>query len=100
MAAVFQLLSFVADFGMDPEIAGHQPRIDVSDPGHISADRRLPPEVLSLLSEDGAVDIVDHSVIPVNFACPNLIVQQPDGTRVGMSDAVSPWSAAVAQAQL
>ncbi len=97
MAAVFQLLSFVADFGMDPQTAGHQPRIDVSDPGHISADRRLPPETLALLAEDSAVDIVDHGVIPVNFACPNLIVQQSDGTRIGISDALSPWSAAVAQ---
>ena len=35
--------------------------------------------------------------MPVNFACPNLILQR-DGVRTGISDAVSPWSAAVAQA--
>jgi gamma-glutamyltranspeptidase/glutathione hydrolase len=97
MASVFQLLSFVADFGMDPQAAAHQPRIDVSDPGYISADRRLPTDVLALLAEDGEVRVVDHSVLPVNFACPNMILQQPDGMRVGISDAISPWSAAVAQ---
>jgi len=40
---------------------------------------------------------VEHGAVPVNFACPNLIVQYPDGTRTGISDAASPWSAAVAQ---
>ena len=34
---------------------------------------------------------------PVNFACPNLI-QIKDGVRTGISDVMSPWSAAVAQA--
>jgi gamma-glutamyltranspeptidase/glutathione hydrolase len=36
-------------------------------------------------------------VLPVNFACPNLIVQHR-GHRTGISDVMSPWSAAVAQA--
>ena len=36
-------------------------------------------------------------MLPVNFACPNLVMQQ-NGVRVGISDAASPWSAAVAQA--
>jgi gamma-glutamyltranspeptidase / glutathione hydrolase len=40
--------------------------------------------------------VVEHGVLPVNFACPNLILQE-SGTRVGVSDAASPWSAAVAQ---
>jgi hypothetical protein len=35
--------------------------------------------------------------MPINFACPNLIVQRPDGSRTGISDWVSPWSLAVAQ---
>ena len=45
---------------------------------------------------DGPVEIVEHGVLPINFACPNLIVQA-DGTRTGISDAASPWSAAVAR---
>jgi gamma-glutamyltranspeptidase/glutathione hydrolase len=96
MASVLQLMSFVADFGMSPTAAAHQPRIDVSDPDKVTADRRLAPEILSALEADGPVEIVEHGVIPLNFACPNLIVQA-DGTRAGISDAASPWSCAVAQ---
>jgi gamma-glutamyltranspeptidase/glutathione hydrolase len=36
-------------------------------------------------------------VLPLNFACPNLLLRA-DGMRTGISDAASPWSAAVAQA--
>jgi gamma-glutamyltranspeptidase/glutathione hydrolase len=97
MAAVLQLVSFVADFGMTPETAAHQPRIDVSGPGLVTADRRLAPDIIRALEADGPVQIVEHAVLPVNFACPNLIAQA-GGVRTGVSDAISPWSAAVAQA--
>ncbi len=97
MAAVAQMLAFTLDFGMDPSAAARHPRIDVSDPGVVNADRRLPPDVLDALRADGPVDVVEHGVLPVNFACPNLI-QMRDGQRTGISDVMSPWSAAVAQA--
>ncbi|GAC1344675.1 MAG: gamma-glutamyltransferase [Acetobacteraceae bacterium] len=97
LAAVTQMLAFVAGFGMDPQTAAHQPRIDVSGADEVHADRRLPDDVLAALRADGPVEAVEHSVVPVNFACPNLILDQ-DGQRTGISDAVSPWSAAVAQA--
>jgi gamma-glutamyltranspeptidase/glutathione hydrolase len=96
MAAVLQLMSFVADFGMTPDAAAHQPRIDVSDPDKVTADRRLAPDILRALEADGPVEIVEHSVLPLNFACPNLLMQR-DGMRTGISDAASPWSAAVSQ---
>jgi gamma-glutamyltranspeptidase / glutathione hydrolase len=97
MAAVLQLMSFVADFGMTPERAAHQPRIDVSGPDKVTADRKLAPDILAALQADGLTEIVEHGVLPLNFACPNLI-RQADGTRTGISDAASPWSAAAAQA--
>ncbi len=97
LAAVFQLLAFVAEFGMTPEAAAHQPRIDVSGPDLVSADRRLPDDVIAALREGGAVDIVEHGVLPINFACPNLIALNGDGSRFGISDVQSPWSAALAQ---
>ncbi len=97
MASVLQLMSFVADFGMSPGAAAHQPRIDVSDPDKVTADRKLAPEIIRALETDGPVEIVEHSVLPLNFACPNLIAQA-DGSRTGVSDAASPWSGAVAQA--
>jgi len=95
MAAVFQLLSFVADFGMDPEAAAHFPRIDVSGPQGITADDRLAPAVMEALAAAGPTLAVEHAVLPLNFACPNLIRRGPDGA-VGISDAMSPWSGAVA----
>ena len=36
--------------------------------------------------------------MPVNYANPNVIVRGADGGVTGISDAQSPWSAAVAQA--
>jgi gamma-glutamyltranspeptidase/glutathione hydrolase len=97
MAAVLQLVSFIVDFGMAPEDAAHFPRIDVSDPHSVTADQRLGPEILAALAADGAAEVVEHGVLPVNFASPNLIVQQQD-LRTGISDAASPWSGALAQA--
>jgi gamma-glutamyltranspeptidase / glutathione hydrolase len=96
LAAVLQLASFVAGFGMTPAAAAHHPRIDVSNPETVTADSRLAPDVLRALRADGPTEVVEHGVLPVNFACPNLILQE-SGTRVGVSDAASPWSAAVAQ---
>lgn len=97
MAAVFQLLSFVADFGMSPEAAAHHPRLDVSGPDGVTADRSLGAEVIAALAKDAEVTEVEHAVMPVNFACPNLIRIGADGTREGITDAMSPWSAALAQ---
>jgi gamma-glutamyltranspeptidase/glutathione hydrolase len=94
---VLQLTAFVAGFGMSPQAAAHQPRIDVSDPHKVTADVRLGPEIIAALQADGPTEVLAHGVLPVNFACPNLVLQE-HGTRIGISDAASPWSAAVAQA--
>lgn len=96
MAAVFQMIAFAADFGMAPEDAAHHPRIDVSGTEGVSADRRLPPAVMEALARDAEVTVVEHSAVPINFACPNLIRREADGGLIGISDAASPWSAAVA----
>lgn len=97
MAAVFQLMTFLADFGMDIDTAAHFPRIDVSGADEITADRRLPADVLAALAAAAPTEIVEHGVMPINFACPNVIVLDADGSKRGVSDAVSPWSAALAQ---
>jgi gamma-glutamyltranspeptidase/glutathione hydrolase len=97
MASVFQMLSYVADFGMTPEQAAHHPRLDVSGAEGVTADLRLGAETLAALAADDEVTEVEHAVLPVNFACPNLIRIAADGTRSGITDALSPWSAALAQ---
>ncbi len=96
LAAVTQMLAFVAGFGMDPAAAAHHPRIDVSDPDTVHADQRLAPDVLAALHAQGPTEAVEHATLPVNFACPNLILDQ-GGLRAGITDAMSPWSAAIAQ---
>jgi gamma-glutamyltranspeptidase/glutathione hydrolase len=97
LAAVAQVMGFVADFGMTVDQAAHQPRIDVSDPDGVSADPRLPADVIAALSHDGPTEVVEHGVMPINYACPNLILRDAGGVVTGISDAASPWSAAVAQ---
>ena len=97
MAAVFQLMTFIADFGMSVEVAAHHPRVDVSGVDKVSADRRLPAVILDALAAEGKLEVLEHGAFPINFACPNVIAQYSDGTRVGMSDVASPWSAALAQ---
>jgi gamma-glutamyltranspeptidase/glutathione hydrolase len=97
LASVAQMLLFVTDFGMNIEQAAHHPRIDVSDPEYLSADRRLPPDIIDALAADGPTEVVDHGVMPINFACPNIIVSNKNGVHTGISDVASPWSAALAQ---
>ncbi len=97
LASVVQMLEFVQGFGMDPETAAHHPRIDVSDPDMVHADLRLEEDVLAALRGGGAMEVVEHGVLPINFACPNLILRSVDGVVQGVADVQSPWSAAVAQ---
>lgn len=95
LASVYQMLAFTLDSGMSLDDAAHQPRIDVSGPDGASADARLPEGTLAALEAAGPVTIVEHGVLPLNFACPNMVRVGRDGAE-GISDAASPWSAAVA----
>ena len=97
LASVFQTLTYAADFGMSLDAAQHHPRIDVSSPESVSVDRRMPASVIKALQAEGPTEIVEHGVMPINFACPNLIQQHKDGSRTGISDWASPWSAALMQ---
>jgi gamma-glutamyltranspeptidase / glutathione hydrolase len=97
LAAVLQLASFIVDFGMDPETAAHHPRIDVSGGDRIGIDARLPVSIAArLLAQPGAT-LVEHTVFPARFACPNLVLRDRDGKNRGISDVMSPWSAAAAE---
>jgi gamma-glutamyltranspeptidase/glutathione hydrolase len=95
LASVYQMLAWTLDFGMTIDEGAHQPRIDVSGPASTTADCRLPDDTLDALDKAGPLSIVEHGVLPINFACPNIIRTDKNGAE-GCSDVVSPWSAAVA----
>ena len=97
LGAVLQLASFVVDFGMDPFAAAHHPRVDVNGSDRIGLDRRLPPAILERLSAQPGATLVEHGAFPARFACPNLVLRGADGVNHGISDVMSPWSAAVAE---
>jgi gamma-glutamyltranspeptidase/glutathione hydrolase len=97
MGSVLQLASFVVDFGMTAEDAGHYPRIDVSGSEGVALDRRLAPAVLDRLAGRYGAGIVEHVAWPSRFSCPNLVLRGADGINHGISDVMSPWSAAVAE---
>jgi gamma-glutamyltranspeptidase / glutathione hydrolase len=100
LAAVLQMASFIVDFGMDPATAAHHPRIDVSGGERFGIDRRLPPAILEPLLAKSGASVVEHGVFPTRFACPNLVLRDRDGCSHGISDVMSPWSAAVAEPDL
>jgi gamma-glutamyltranspeptidase / glutathione hydrolase len=97
LAAVTQLASFIVDFAMTPGEAAHQPRIDVSGDSGIAIDRRLPELLRDRLAARPGAAIVEHTAWPALFACPNLVARGEDGLNYGVSDVMSPWSAAVAE---
>jgi gamma-glutamyltranspeptidase/glutathione hydrolase len=97
LGAVLQLASFIVDFGMDPEAAAHQLRIDVNGSDRFGIDRRFPAQILERLSRLPGARVVEHTAFPIRFACPNLVLRGADGINHGISDVMSPWSAAVAE---
>jgi gamma-glutamyltranspeptidase/glutathione hydrolase len=97
LASVLQMASFMVDFGMSPEEAAHHPRIDVSGQDGVAIDRRMPEPVIDRLSVQHGARVVEHTVWPQQFACPNIVMRGDDGTNHGISDVMSPWSAAVAE---
>ncbi|MDW8445190.1 MAG: gamma-glutamyltransferase [Acetobacteraceae bacterium] len=98
LAAVVQLLLFVLEFGMDATQAAHHPRIDVSGETGVAMDPRLDPLIRAALRERFGAEEIEHTVLPVNYACPNVIVRETDGTYTGVPDVMTPGSAAVAVA--
>jgi gamma-glutamyltranspeptidase / glutathione hydrolase len=97
LAAVAQLTSFIVDFAMTAEEAAHHPRIDVSGESGIAIDRRLPAAIRDRLAGRRGASLVEHTVWPQRFACPNLVLRGEDGLNYGITDVMSPWSAAVAE---
>jgi len=99
MPAVTQVCSFLIDHGMNPEDASLQPRIDASGADTVGVDPRQPAAVQSALAAKFPINLTEQVVFPNNFACPSAVMQDvKTGEHTGISDVMSPWSGAVAQA--
>ena len=95
LGAVLQLSSFLMDHGMSLDAAFHQPRIDVSGDGQITADRSLSPEILNALAQELPTSTARRTVYPYPFACPAGVLR--DGVHnMGCTEIMSPWGDAVA----
>jgi gamma-glutamyltranspeptidase/glutathione hydrolase len=95
LGAVLQLSSFLMDHGMSLEAAFHQPRIDVSGDGQITADQSLSPEIQNALAQEMPTSTARRTVFPYAFACPAGVLR--DGVRnMGCTEIMSPWGDAVA----
>ena len=95
LSAVAQVLAYATEFGMDPTTAMAMPRIDVGGSPRVTADHRLPPDVLQALAADGLVDVVEPTLSPGLFGAASLLAVDGEGVWSGASDP-SPWSAALA----
>jgi gamma-glutamyltranspeptidase/glutathione hydrolase len=95
LPAVFQLLSFIVDRGLDLRAAMHLPRIDVSAPGQCAADPLLdPPTQAALAARFGALELRRRDPFPLGFACPVAAAVDPvTGERIGLTEIAQPWAA-------
>ncbi len=96
MPAVMQLISMMVDCGMDLEDAMHHPRIDVSGGETANADLRLDDAARQAISSVLPVVPVEDSVYPSNFACPNVVMNDPTRTeKMGAAYPMYPLSGAI-----
>lgn len=96
MPAVAQILSFALDHGMDLDRAFHHPRIDVSGGPVVDYDPALALDIRAALTQRFQARAQEATIFPSHYACPSAVMIDPDtGGRTAMSDATSPWSAAI-----
>jgi gamma-glutamyltranspeptidase/glutathione hydrolase len=95
LPAVFQLISFQADFGLSLEAAFHHPRIDTSVAGQVALDRRTSSETRAALARHFTV--VDKAPVPypLPYACPSAVAIEK-GERVALTEPSQPWAGAAA----
>ena len=93
LPAIFQIVAYLGECGMDLETAFHAPRIDVSGGDTVFCDRRLAPEILSALAAEFSVTPVTAGVYPVHFACPNAVQWQAE-RQSACAFIHSPWAQA------
>jgi gamma-glutamyltranspeptidase/glutathione hydrolase len=96
IGAVLQIASFMLDHGLTLEEAFHQPRIDMSGGGTVTADRTLPQGVIDALNAVFATTTAVRTNFPYAFACPSAVLRH--GARnMGCTEIMSQWGDAVAE---
>ena len=94
LPAVFQLVSFLADFPMTLDEAFRAPRIDVGGSGLVTVDPRLDGRIRAALAERWrTVELPPSPMSP--YACPNA-VRDKGYERHGCAFVASPWAAVAA----
>jgi len=88
---VLQLVSGLLDRGLSLEAAFNAPRLDAST-ATIKVDQRAGPDVAAALASRFAVEVVQDTVYPVNFAIPSAVLREA-GINQGMAHPTSPWAA-------
>ena len=96
IGAVLQIASFMIDHGLTLEEAFHQPRIDMSGAGRVTADRTLPRPVLDALAKMFPTTITPRTGYPYAFACPSAVLRDGE-LNMGCTEIMSPWGDAVAE---
>ena len=94
--AVFQILTFLCDFGMDTTDALHQARIDVSGTDLITIMASMDSESIDHLHQNFSNTLVrKNAVSPGLFGVPQLVVMETSGSMSGGCFIPSPVSQAI-----
>ena len=101
LPAVFQIISFLTDFGMAAGEAIDTPRIDSSGGDTVGVDSRLGPAVREAIADRFATTVEKPAVYPTMFACPNLVTDyRIAGRQSGAAHVRSPWAQAIAVSEI
>jgi len=91
LPAVTQLLSFLVDYGDDPNTAMHRPRIDASEGPLVIGDTALDPAVHEALGARFEYVRQHRLTMPMKFACPS-IVQRDGDVSIGATEIGVAWA--------
>ena len=91
LASVFQLVSFVLDYGMDLDEAVHCARIDVSGNEDVGAMAHMAADIVTALEDRyPTARVFPNGVSPNLFACPQIVMRGADGALSGGVFVASP----------
>ena len=94
MPAVYQIASFLTDYGMTLSDAVHYPRIEPSELGRVLVDPRLPTEVRAALTPIAPVVPWASMAAPLSYAVPTAVMRA-GGTCQGAGLPSAPLVAAI-----